>query len=181
LPMLAAFAEATEHIRLGTGVMLTPFHDPLRLAEDAATVDLLSGGRLMLGLGLGWREEEFRMFGGPIEERLARTTETVEILRRAWTGERFSFQGSVYSYDRVQVRPAPERPTSSDPEGRSIPILLGGHVDAAIRRAGMIGDGWIRSRAADLPTAKRDVATMDSTARENGRDPSKLAFVQIGS
>src|SRR5438309_520274 len=107
LPMLAAFAAATERIRLGTGVMLTPFHDPLRLAEDAAVVDQISGGRLILGLGLGWREEEFRMFGQPVGERVKRTVETVEILRRAWTGERFSFEGSVYSYDRVKVMPAP--------------------------------------------------------------------------
>ncbi|MEO8425087.1 MAG: LLM class flavin-dependent oxidoreductase, partial [Actinomycetota bacterium] len=90
LPMLAAFAAATDRIRLGTGVILTPLHDPLRLAEDAAVVDQLSEGRLTLGLGIAWRPEEFRMFGVPFGERLARTVDTVEILRRAWTGERFS-------------------------------------------------------------------------------------------
>src|SRR2546429_7531288 len=107
LPMLAAFAASTDRIRIGTGVMLTPFHDPLRLAEDAAVVDLLSGGRLILGLGLGWREEEFRMFGLAPSERLRRTTEIVEILRRAWTGERFSFEGRQFRYDQVQVTPRP--------------------------------------------------------------------------
>src|SRR5438034_8295207 len=76
LPTLAAFAAATERIRLGTGVVLTPFHHPLRLAEDAAAVDLLSGGRLILGLGLAWRQEEFRMFGVPVSERVRRTAET---------------------------------------------------------------------------------------------------------
>src|SRR5881227_2019763 len=73
LPMLGAFAAATDRIKLGTGVVLAPFHDPLRLAEDVAVVDQLSVGRLILGLGLGWREEEFRMFGQQPRERLRRT------------------------------------------------------------------------------------------------------------
>src|SRR2546426_3306444 len=110
LPMLAGFAAATDRIRLGTGVLLTPFHHPLRLAEDAAVVDLLSGGRLILGLGLGWREEEFRMFGVPLAERVRRTIEAVEILRLAWTGERFSYEGKGHSYDRVKITPRPARP-----------------------------------------------------------------------
>src|ERR671934_3158129 len=107
LPVLAAFAAATERIKLGTGVVLTPFHHPLRLAEDAATVDLISGGRLILGLGLGWRQEEFRMFGVPIRERVGRTTETVEILRRAWTAERFDHDGRAFRYEQVRVTPRP--------------------------------------------------------------------------
>src|SRR5947207_3238683 len=99
LPTLAAFAAATEHIRLGTGVVLTPFHHPLRLAEDAAVVDQLSGGRLILGLGLAWREEEFRMFDVPIGERVARTVETIEVLRKAWTGQRFDHEGRVFRFE----------------------------------------------------------------------------------
>ncbi|MGH9169038.1 MAG: LLM class flavin-dependent oxidoreductase, partial [Acidimicrobiia bacterium] len=81
LPMLAGLATATDRVLLGTGVMLTPFHHPLRLAEDAAVVDQLSEGRLILGLGLGWREEEFRMFDVPVRERVRRTIDTVEVLR----------------------------------------------------------------------------------------------------
>src|SRR3989449_11484972 len=101
LPTLAAMAAATERIKLGAGGMLTPFHHPLRLAEDAATVDLISGGRLILGLGLGWREEEFRMFAVPLSQRVRRTSETIEILRRAWTGRRVAFEGQIVCFYQV--------------------------------------------------------------------------------
>jgi probable F420-dependent oxidoreductase len=168
LTMLAAFAAATDRIRLGTGVVLTPLHDPLRLAEDAAVVDQLSGGRLTLGLGIAWRPEEFRMFGVPLSERLARTVDTVEILRRAWTGERFSFDGDVYHYDRVRVTPPPAQ------EGGP-PILLGGYVEAAMRRAGRIGDGHITD-ADDVKAVRHAAALMEEGAREAGRDPSALTL-----
>jgi probable F420-dependent oxidoreductase len=171
LPMLAAIAAVTSRIRLGTGVMLTPFHDPLRLAEDAAFVDQLSGGRLLLGLGLGWREEEFRMFGVPPSERLRRTTETVEILRRAWTGERFSFDGRHFHYDDVQVIP---RPFAE----QGVPIYIGGMTDRAIERAGRIGDGYIRTRS-ESNTWAEAVAMAEKGAREAGRDPRALGYAQL--
>jgi probable F420-dependent oxidoreductase len=172
LPTLAAFAAATDHIKLGTGIVLTPFHNPLRLAEDAATVDLISAGRLILGLGLGWREEEFRMFDVPIGERVRRTAETVDILRRAWTGQRFSYDGKVFAYDRVKVTPAPERPGG-------IPIWLGGSVEPAIRRAGRLADGYIRTRGGDVEKMRRDIGFVEEAARKAGRDPSALAFAQL--
>ncbi|MFL5797415.1 MAG: LLM class flavin-dependent oxidoreductase [Actinomycetota bacterium] len=171
LPMLAAVASATERMQLGTGVMLTPFHDPLRLAEDAAFVDQLSGGRLILGLGLGWREEEFRMFGQGVSERLRRTTETIEVLRRAWTGERFSFEGRHFRYERVLVTPRPFR------EG-GVPIFIGGMTEAAIRRAGRIADGYIRTRS--NPNTWRDALSLaEDGAREAGKDPAQLGYAQL--
>jgi probable F420-dependent oxidoreductase len=172
LPTLAAFAAATERIKLGTGVMLAPFHHPLRLAEDAATVDLLSGGRLILGLGLGWREEEFRMFGVPKTERVRRTVETIEILRKAWTGERFSHQGRIFSFDQVKVTPRPVR--ESGP-----PIYLAGSAEPAIRRAGRLGDGYIRTRGGGVPRMAEDLKIAEDGARAAGRDPSSLAFAQL--
>ena len=171
LPMLAGLATATERVRLGTGVMLTPFHHPIRLAEDAAVVDQLSGGRLVLGLGLGWREEEFRMFGIPIGERVRRTVETVEILRKAWTGERFDHEGRVFSLEQVKVTPPPAR------EGGP-PIYLGGFVENAVRRAGRIGDGYILSRTT-LENAKRTLAWAEDGAREAGRDPATFGFALL--
>jgi probable F420-dependent oxidoreductase len=171
LPMLAAFAAATDRIEIGTGVMLTPFHDPIRLAEDAAVVDQLSGGRLILGLGLGWRDEEFRMFGQPVEERVKRTVDTVEILRRAWTGDRFSFDGKIYSYDRVKVTPTPARRPGP-------PIYLGGFTEQAIRRAGRIGDGYIRSRG-NVADGKEDLAQAEAGARDAGKNAGALGFAQL--
>jgi len=171
LPMLAAIAATTERIELGTGIVLTPFHDPIRLAEDAAVVDQLSDGRLILGLGIGWRDEEFRMFDVPKVERLQRTVETVEVLRRAWTGRRFSFRGRAFRYDRVRVTPPPAR--SGGP-----PIYLGGYAEAAVRRAGRLGDGYITDAYPldDVATAFR---LFEEGAREAHKDPSRLALVLL--
>ncbi|MDQ3983172.1 MAG: LLM class flavin-dependent oxidoreductase [Actinomycetota bacterium] len=160
LPLLAAFATVTTEIELGTGVVLAPFHDPLRLAEDFAVVDQLSGGRVVCGLGIGWREEEFRAFGIDVSTRVRRLTEIVEILRLAWTTDRFDYRGRHYSYDSVAVTPPPARVP---------PIYVGGFVDSAIRRAGRIADGYISSRA--QPERVAEAFRMASEARrEAGRD-----------
>jgi len=168
LTMLAAFAALTERIDLGTGVILTPLHDPLRLAEDAAVVDQLSGGRLILGLGLGWREEEFRMLRIPKKERGRRTVETVEILRRAWTGERFSFEGKVFRYDDVRVAPPAYRPAGP-------PIYLGGYTEVSARRVGKLADGYIVD-ADETKEVVRAMALAEETAREVGRDPQAIGL-----
>ena len=171
LPMLAALAAATDRVQLGTGVVLTPFHHPLRLAEDAAVVDQISGGRLILGLGLGWREEEFRMFGVPAKERVRRTVETVDILRKAWTGDRFSHDGRAFQLDDVRVTPRP----AQDP---GPPIYLGGMVEASIKRAGLLGDGYIRSRG-DLDSTKQALSWAEEGAREGGKDGAALGFALL--
>jgi probable F420-dependent oxidoreductase len=171
LPMLAALATATDRLLLGTGVILAPFHHPIRLAEDAAVVDHLSEGRLILGLGLGWREEEFRMFGQPAGERVRRITETVEILRKAWTGDRFSHRGKVYRFEQVKVTPRPAQEPGP-------PIYLGGFVEDAIRRAGRLGDGYIRSRGG-LDDGKLALRWAEEGAREAGKDPETLGFAQL--
>ena len=137
LPMMAAYAAVTENIELGTGVVLAPFHDPIRLAEDFAVVDQISGGRVICGLGIGWREEEFREFGIDTKSRVRRLKEIVDVLRLSWNAERFDYDGKYYSYDGVAVTPKPARVP---------PIYVGGFVDDAIRRAGRIGDGYISSR-----------------------------------
>jgi probable F420-dependent oxidoreductase len=171
LPMLAAFAAVTERIELGTGVVLTPLHDPLRLAEDAAVVDQLSGGRLLLGIGNGWREEEFRMFDASRAERGARTQETIEVLRRAWTGRRFSFEGRTLRYDRVRVTPQPARPGGP-------PILLGGYDRKAVIRAGRLADGYITDETGP-DEVRGNLELVADGARGAGRDPDMMMVVLL--
>jgi probable F420-dependent oxidoreductase len=160
LPMMGAMAAVTERIELGTGVMLAPFHDPLRLAEDFAVVDQLSGGRTICGLGIGWREEEFRAFGIDISSRARRLEEIIEILRRSWSQDRFDFDGRFYSYAGVAVTPKPRRVP---------PLLVGGFVDEAVARAGRIGDGYISSRAS-VARLEECFALAARTRAEAGRN-----------
>ena len=171
LAMLAAFAAVTERIELGTGVVLTPLHDPLRLAEDAAVVDQLSGGRLILGIGNGWREEEFRMFDASRAERGARTEETIEVLRRAWTGRRFSFEGQTLRYDRVKVTPPPARPGGP-------PILLGGYDRKAVVRAGRLADGYVTDETGP-DEVRSNLELVAEGANGVGRDPNDLIVVLL--
>jgi alkanesulfonate monooxygenase SsuD/methylene tetrahydromethanopterin reductase-like flavin-dependent oxidoreductase (luciferase family) len=130
LVVLGAIASVTQRIQLGTAVLLAPLWHPVRLAEDAAVVDLLSGGRLMLGLGLGWRDPEFSGFGVPRRERAPRLEAAVGALRQAWRGDPVDLAGGV------AVRPGPARPGGP-------PILIGGYADAAIERAARLGDGFL--------------------------------------
>lgn len=134
LPLAAAILQATERLVVGTAVLLAPFHHPIRLAEDVAVIDQLSGGRFILGMGTGWRDREFRSFG--LEPRRRNTTleETVGFLRQAWRGERFDFDGRIHRFEDVLVRPRPFTPGGP-------PIWLGGTGPRALERAGRLASG----------------------------------------
>jgi alkanesulfonate monooxygenase SsuD/methylene tetrahydromethanopterin reductase-like flavin-dependent oxidoreductase (luciferase family) len=143
LPFAAAVAARTGRIRINIAAILAPFHDPLRLAEDLAVVDNLAPGRLELVIANGYVPDEFEMFGVPMDERPARTTEAVGALKAAWTGEPFEFRGRT-----VQVTPAPATPGGP-------PMALGGGTAPAARRAARLGlqyqpaggDSWEAYRA----------------------------------
>lgn len=166
LVMSAAIAAVTTKIEIGTGVLLAPLYDPIRLAEDAATVDLISGGRFILGLGIGWRAEEFDRLGIPMQDLGRRMTETVKILRRAWRPSTFTFDGKVHRYPPTNVTPKPARP---------IPIWLGGFVDDAVRRAGRIGDGYLGSAVA-IDDLRRRVNLAKEGIERAGRAARDFTF-----
>ena len=164
LIVAAAVAARTQRLRVGTSVILLPLHHPVRVAEDVITLDLVSKGRVVLGVGIGYQPADFRAFNVPMEHRMARFEESVEILRRCWTGERFSFHGVHYTLDDVQVTPRPyQRPGP--------PLWIGASVPAAARRAGRVADGFVGTPSTSLENATRLAEIYAHAAREAGRAP----------
>ncbi len=135
LAICATIAGQTSRIRIGTNVLLLPLHDPVRIAEDAATVDVISGGRMDLGVAVGYKHEEFTGFGIDRRERGRRMDEAVEIIRRSWSPGAFSYHGRYYHYTDINVTPKP----AQDP----MPLWIGGFTEPAVRRAGRAGDGLL--------------------------------------
>jgi alkanesulfonate monooxygenase SsuD/methylene tetrahydromethanopterin reductase-like flavin-dependent oxidoreductase (luciferase family) len=134
LVIAAAIGAKTRRMRIGTNLMVLPLHDPIRIAEDAATVSLLTGGRFDLGVGGGYRQVEFAQFGRDVRHRPSLMEEAVTIIRRAWSGEAVDFRGKRYTVNNLRVTPAPEHAPR---------LLMGGLSAPAMARAAALGDGFL--------------------------------------
>ncbi len=176
---LSYAAAVTSGIRLGTGVLLLPEHHPLLVAKQAASLDRLSGGRFVLGVGIGWSSEEFAALGIPFPGRARRTREYIDVMRTLWRDSTASYVGEFVRFESVRSYPKPHL-------GVAIPVVLGGNSDAALARVAEYGDGWYgfnlsidevhdritvlsqlcRQGDRDIGTIEIAVSTRDGTARD---------------
>jgi probable F420-dependent oxidoreductase len=157
-------AAVTQRIKVATGVLILPQRHPFYVAKELATLDVLSGGRAMLGVGIGWLAEEFRGVGVPFEERASRTEESIQALRSLWAEKPSEFSGKHYRWSAVESNPKPvQKP--------GVPIIVGGHVAGAARRAARYGDGFFPARSEFLPAL---LETLRKECAEIGRDPRSV-------
>jgi len=170
---LAYAAASTSTIRLGVAVVNHPYVSPAYLAKQAATVDILSHGRLDLGIGIGWMPEEFTAVGATMAGRGRRTEEYIAVLRELWSAGLSEFAGEFYQVPRGIVEPKPVQPGGP-------PVLLGGMARPALERAGRIADGWVTSSRADLTRIAEGIAVIRESAQKAGRDPDAIRIICRG-
>jgi alkanesulfonate monooxygenase SsuD/methylene tetrahydromethanopterin reductase-like flavin-dependent oxidoreductase (luciferase family) len=161
--MAAAILSRTERLRVHTGIHLLPLWDPMRVAEDVAVLDVLSGSRITLGVGLGLVQHEFDQFGVDMRTAVSRFTEQLEILRLAWSDEPVTFHGDHFVYDAIDVHPKP----LTTPK-----IFIGAMSDRSVERAGRLGDGWLTDPLHSAQTIESWAARYRASAVEHGRQPS---------
>ena len=166
ITVLTWVAAHTERVRLGTTVLVLPYLNPLVLAKTLATVDVMSKGRLNVGVGVGALKPESDALGSTFETRGRYADESIKIMRELWESENPEFDGEFFSFSGVKFSPKPIQKPGP-------PILIGGASRAALRRVATLGDGWhpIRQSIADL---KQNIATIHRLAEEAGRDPSEI-------
>lgn len=164
---LSFAAAATTTITLATGVLLLPEHNPLIVAKQAATLDQLSHGRFVLGVGLGWSREEFAALGVPFERRGERTEQYVRAMRTLWRDDPAAFDSEFVRFEDVRLHPKPRN-------GTSIPVVLGGNSDSALRRVAAWADGWYGFNLDSVADVADRYEFLRSACREAGRDVNDL-------
>jgi probable F420-dependent oxidoreductase len=169
LPVVAALAARTSTIRLGTGIAILPLYHPIRLAEDCAVVDIISKGRLILGVGMGYQDVDFAAYGLKVSDRLSLFEEGIEIVRRAWTEEKLSFAGKRFTLTDVSVTPKPVQ--SPCP-----PVWIAGVGDEAMKRAGRVGDALLADSFQLPARLKRRTELYRASATSRGRTAKVVLF-----
>ena len=168
LMTLSHIAAVTARVTLGTEVLVLPQRQPTLVAKQVSTLDTLSGGRVRLGVGVGWQESEYDALGEDFHTRGARMDEAIRMLRAYWTDPRVDFDGKHYHLTAMAMEPKP-------PQGR-IPIWVGGNSEAALRRVGQLGDGWLASRISEATDARRAIDAIRRHAEQAGRDPDAIGL-----
>ncbi len=171
---LAFVAACTERIRFGPGVVILPQRHPAYVAKELATLDVLSGGRALLGVGIGWLQEEFETVGVPFAERAARTEESIRAIRSLWKEGAEAFEGEFYRWGPVYSNPKPAQPGG-------VPIHVGGHVENAARRAARLGDGFFPARGDDPEKLAALLGAMRDECGKIGRDPAEIEVTTGGT
>lgn len=162
---MAAAMAVTTKLRFMTGVIILPLRHPMVLAKQVATLDHMSGGRIELGIGVGWLKEEFEALGVPFEKRGKRSDEYIAAMRALWARDGASFSGEFVNFHEVSSNPKPVR--------GSVPIVIGGHSEAAAKRAGRLGDGFFPSIGSQVDTFPL-FDLVRRTAEGAGRDPKAI-------
>jgi probable F420-dependent oxidoreductase len=169
LMTLSYVAAVTTRVTLGTEVLVLPQRHPTLVAKQVSTLDTLSGGRVRLGVGVGWQESEYEALGEEFGTRGARMDEAIALLRAWWSEPQVDFAGPRYPVTAMAMEPKP-------PQGRRLPIWIGGMSEPAFRRVGRLGDGWLASRVTDAASARTALDAIRRHAEAAGRDPATIGL-----
>jgi len=168
--MTLSFAAAvTSRVTLGTEVLVLPQRQPVLVAKQVSTLDTLSGGRVRLGIGVGWQESEYDALGVPFRERGRRMDEAIDLLRACWADGSVDASGRHYPVVAMAMEPKP-------PQGRRLPLWIGGNSDAAYERVARVGDGWLGSRITNAASARDAIGRIHGYAEKAGRDPATIGL-----
>ena len=169
LILMSHIAAVTSRIGIGTEVLVLPQRHPTLVAKQISTIDTLSGGRVRLGVGVGWQESEYEALGEDFHTRGKRMDEAIRLLRAWWGEERVDFASAYYPMTAMAMEPKP-------PQGGRLPIWVGGMSEAAWRRVGTLGDGWLASQITDAASARKAIDAIHRAAEKAGRDPKAIGL-----